>query len=57
VKREAVKPGMMVQWTCGMGILYIGKVVALEEKGALVVVELFGGARKWVRVEDLTEKV
>ena len=56
MKKEEVSIGTEVQWKCGMGYNFAGKVISIEENGNLIVVELFGGSRKWVRVEDLSRK-
>ena len=56
MKKEEISKGMEVCWRCGMGALFSGRVVGIEEKENLVIVELYGGSRRWVRAEDLSRR-
>jgi hypothetical protein len=62
MKKEEVKVGLLVEFRDGMGTLYTGHVAGIEnsgisdnERGSVVIVELFGGDRKWVEVDKLSK--
>ena len=63
MKKEEAFIGLDVNWDDKMGHINQGKIVAFDndglpkaEHGTVAIIELFGGTRKWAKVENLSRK-